>query len=166
MTDAAEPLVTDHRGLALYDFRRAAEGGRFDGVALLFSVVALWQGDQLLMVHERGRQCWELPGGGIEPGETPREAAVRELREESGQTADGLRFIGCGRFALGAERRIAYGALYAGETSTPREFTPNPEITAIAWWDRADPLPGRTQPVDVYLAGLTHSGADGFGRAV
>lgn len=38
----------------------------------------------LLMVKHRldGREYWCLPGGGVEPGETPAQAALRELSEE------------------------------------------------------------------------------------
>ncbi|WP_203568524.1 NUDIX hydrolase [Aestuariimicrobium ganziense] len=35
-----------------------------------------------------GSQWWVTPGGGLDPGETPREAARRELREETGLVVD------------------------------------------------------------------------------
>jgi putative (di)nucleoside polyphosphate hydrolase len=37
---------------------------------------------------------WQLPQGGIDDGETPREAAWRELEEETGLTIDDVELIG------------------------------------------------------------------------
>jgi 8-oxo-dGTP pyrophosphatase MutT (NUDIX family) len=47
------------------------------------------EADRILLLHEADAGgYWYTPGGGIEPGETPEEAALRELREELGLTAD------------------------------------------------------------------------------
>ena len=46
-------------------------------------VVAFMDG-RYLMVHNRKRNGWEMPGGKIEGDETPKEAARRECIEESG----------------------------------------------------------------------------------
>ncbi len=48
------------------------------------SVAIVVREDKVLMVQVcyAGRMFWQAPGGGIEEGETPEEAALRELREE------------------------------------------------------------------------------------
>ena len=47
------------------------------------TIFAVYEGRWLFSRH-RERTTWEMQGGRIEPGETPLEAARRELYEESG----------------------------------------------------------------------------------
>ncbi len=44
---------------------------------------------------------WSIPGGHIERGETPANAAVRELREETNITATAVALLGVGRERVG-----------------------------------------------------------------
>ncbi|WP_203712263.1 YunG family protein [Asanoa siamensis] len=67
------------------------------GDPVRIAVVALTDSAGRLLLHLRAADAaaepgqWALPGGHVEPGETPAEAAARELREETGLVADGLR---------------------------------------------------------------------------
>ncbi len=61
-------------------------------------IVPLTADDQIILVrqyrHVTQGFCWEIPGGGLQPGESPDEAAQRELREETGYRAASLRRLG------------------------------------------------------------------------
>ncbi|MER7565284.1 NUDIX hydrolase [Streptomyces sp. NPDC048523] len=152
------PLVVDNRGNALVTFVRGTEGAPPGDAPLPASLVALWHADRVLLVLDRYRRHWELPGGRIEDGESPRQAAARELSEESGQVSDGpLRFIGYAGFVLAPDRRAEYAALFAGSTTTIRGFQANEEIMAIRWWNPGprEPLPAGVHPLDAHLARLT-----------
>ena len=48
------------------------------------SMALVVRNEKILMIKTLRYNRWELPGGGIEPGETAEEAAIRELKEECG----------------------------------------------------------------------------------
>lgn len=51
---------------------------------------------QILLGHRTDRDLWNLPGGIVEPGEAPWEAATREAAEEVGVDATVVRLLGLG----------------------------------------------------------------------
>jgi 8-oxo-dGTP diphosphatase len=53
-------------------------------MATLGVQVVVMQADQVLLIQREDWQVWALPGGSIDPGESAAQAAVREVKEESG----------------------------------------------------------------------------------
>ncbi|HUD11114.1 MAG TPA: NUDIX domain-containing protein [Candidatus Saccharimonadia bacterium] len=49
---------------------------------------------RILLGHRRDLDLWEAPGGNLDPGEAPWDAVVREIKEETGITAEVIRLTG------------------------------------------------------------------------
>jgi 8-oxo-dGTP diphosphatase len=64
---------------------------------------------RVLLSHGSDGSGWQLPGGGMEAGETPEQTAIRELREETGYDVELDALLGVDVFYVSAEER------YAGE---------------------------------------------------
>ncbi|WP_130443346.1 NUDIX hydrolase [Kribbella rubisoli] len=145
---------TDGSVLISFDRLREDQLGSLDSsVPLTASLVVLWCDRECLMVFNRYRQAWELPGGMLDPGESPREAAVRELAEESGQRADSLDLAGVAKIRVAPDDRLEYLAIYRGQLDSPQPFTPNDEMSEAVWWNPTAPLTDLF-PIDAALAYL------------
>jgi 8-oxo-dGTP pyrophosphatase MutT (NUDIX family) len=107
------------------------------------------EGRILLVRHVEGR--WQLPGGAVDPGETPSETARRECREELGAAVEPVRLAGV---YGGPEHRIRYAngdeaawvatvfeaRLVEGDPAAPGDD----EVDAIGWF-RPEELPALPQ---------------------
>ena len=78
---------------------------------------ALIHNNTILMVRhvEPTRSYWTLPGGGLEAGETPAEAAVREVWEETGLRVKAVRLLWEGTYGHGTRTSPEYCFLVAPE---------------------------------------------------
>ena len=107
-------------------------------------------------------EAWQMPQGGIDEGEAPLDAAIRELREETGVQADKVRLIAegpeelfydlpddmIGRIWKGKwrgqrQRWFLFG--FEGEDGDIDIRTSEPEFRAWRWADPAD-LPSMIVP--------------------
>ncbi|EMA38082.1 NUDIX hydrolase, partial [Halococcus hamelinensis] len=107
--------------------------------------------------HE-GVGLWVLPGGGVDPGESFRETAERELAEEAGVEAryEGLALTT--RVEVRCDDHATWGVLpifaAAAETTDPTVSDPDEEISAAEWF--AD-LPADTRDRQDLLAWREHA---------
>ncbi len=95
-----------------------------------FAIILDDQG-RVLLSHRRDMDAWNLPGGGMEPGELPDEAAIRETREETGLEVAVERLVGVYGKPSGDELAFAFACLVIGgaltltdESDDNRYFSP------------------------------------------
>jgi 8-oxo-dGTP diphosphatase len=116
-------------------------------------VAALIEKDgRILMSKRRADQalpnCWEFPGGKVEPGEAPEAALAREIEEELDCTVEVGRIYDVVFHAYDAFDLLML--LYRAELvrGVPRAR----EVAAVAWIDRRELLSLDLPPADLPLA--------------
>ncbi|NEX59523.1 NUDIX hydrolase [Noviherbaspirillum galbum] len=113
---------------------------------------------EILLCHVTGTRKWDIPKGLQDPGETTLEAAMREMREETGLVFEAGMFDELGRFDYRPEKDLH---LYRVRMETDMDsldhlvctshFThhvtgePTPEVDGFCWATR-DEIPRRCWP--------------------
>ena len=108
-------------------------------------------GDKYVVGYNGWRKQWEFPAGGIDEGETAREAAIRELYEETHQRNEQLIFRGLFKVE-DAKGNIKYQAIFTCQQDEliPFEHTEFDEMNEIMLWDMKEDI-GYVDECDVKI---------------
>lgn len=94
---------------------------------------------RVLVVRKRGTERFMLPGGKIEQGEAPSDAAVRELREEVGAELDPEALVLLGEWTAPAANEpdhLVHGHIY--EHPLVHGLSARAEIAELVWLHPSD----------------------------
>jgi len=102
---------------------------------------------KLLMVKQfvsDGRIVWNFPGGGMEGNETPEEACIREVKEETGYDAEVIRLLYKDEYKYTFIAEIIGGKLGFDQT-----IEDNDDLLAVSWisLDDVDKFDGFITPL-------------------
>lgn len=114
------------------------------GQKLIYSVIAARFEGSWIFVRHHERTTWEIAGGHIEEGETPDDAARRELAEETGANLFDIFCVAT--YSVEQNGIIRFGKLYFAEV---REILRVPDTSEIAERLLAEDLPGNLTYPDI-----------------
>ncbi len=111
---------------------------------------AIIRDHQILLIthreHATGRTYWVIPGGGLEPGETPEECVRREMQEETGLEVRVERLLFEENTMVGDLPWCTLTYLCEYLSGDPRPgYEPEPEasaryaISSVGWFDLRNP---------------------------
>ena len=97
---------------------------------------------QVLLILREDFRIWGLPGGSLEPGETPEQAAIRETKEETGFDVALESFAGVYLRPQWNDQRYVFRARVSGGQA----LQSGPETLAVRWFP-VDNLPEKITPL-------------------
>src|SRR3989344_5420273 len=99
-------------------------------------------GKMLMIRNTYGKRQWTFPGGGIEEGETPEDAAKREVREEVGIELAEVRSLGM--FISSREHKKDNIYVYSGRVDSEYVRIQPSEILEAQWFT-PDTMPKKSK---------------------
>jgi dihydroneopterin triphosphate diphosphatase len=114
-------------------------------------VIRPYRAEWLVLALQRGTatRCpgsWETVHGRMEPDEKPEDAAVREVREETGLAIDRLYSITCQPFYLHTVGAVQMAVVFAAFVQEAGDVTLGDEHQAHVWLSMADAATRYTWP--------------------
>lgn len=70
--------------MARVDYLNDPNAPKANSIVPAVSAIVTDDENRILMILRTDNGYWSIPGGGLKPGETPRQATAREVKEETG----------------------------------------------------------------------------------